>query len=395
MTDKLAKTESSAHSALANQEAQRTVMAGVGNHIMLVPGIDESFRFRLPRLGKIRLGVRVESQNNRPKEVDYFILPDELRTNKKFRAVLENLGQDPDKPKALPIQLPSNLIAVNVRRTWDVYNLAHVLLSRWDGLTCTKLNKQTGQYEETQCVCPRECEDCFVNDKTVIHRLNVMLPDAPDIGVWQIDFGALNSYTNLTTEMALKLGALKKLGGIDFVLTREQRDFQQNVVKNGEIKTTTTPHWLLHLRSDLTRRELEELAKEATAFDAAEIADFDYTPDDLEFDSDSEEVEDAEEVEEVDNPGEPEPVSAQATEEEPATRELRARVAGELFRDFPVQKARQAFLVSIQGLGNNPPDLSKMSQDQLVLVRERLTKRKEANRTPNTQGTLDEPMPTE
>lgn len=412
MTDKLAKQTEGTDTALAVAREQSSIMRQVGTEVAIIPGVDKEFRYRLPRLGKIHLGVKVERQTQRngqtvtveyPKATDFFVLPDDLKNNTDFQDALAAIGETTDRPQRLPIMLPCNSLSDNLRRSCDLYGSSRGLLCRtFDGMTCKCVDTKTGEMTEKPCdlsTCPRHQP----NSKGVcecdwIHRMRVILPDAPGIGVWQIDTGSPNNYANLLCEMKqIKTMLGGKLAGIDLFLTLEPQEFQVPMKKQGgnETELRKTIAWMIHIRSELSLRKLQVAAAEAVAYEAADVEDFADTIDDAPIIDDSEEVEDAEEVEEVDNPGEPEPVSAQATEEEPATRELRARVAGELFRDFPVQKARQAFLVSIQGLGNNPPDLSKMSQDQLVLVRERLTKRKEANRTPNTQGTLDEPMPTE
>ena len=61
-----------------------------------IKGISD--RPRLPRLGKIRLGIKVEEEGKKPypRAVDYFVCPPEVQ------AVLG------EKPRSLPIAFPTD-----------------------------------------------------------------------------------------------------------------------------------------------------------------------------------------------------------------------------------------------------------------------------------------------
>jgi hypothetical protein len=199
--------------------------------MLVIPGQDKEFRYRLPRLGKIHLGVKKKNQAGKeyPTETPWFVLPDALRANAEFRDALVVMGQDPDKPTALPVRFATNNMAVNMTRSWDAYNASHVLLARWDGQVCSSRPDSGSPMTSQQCFEPGRCERCVCDPKNLKHRLKVCLPDAPDIGVWQIDFGSAQSYANINTEAGIKLGALRKLAGIDFLLTREPELVEQTL----------------------------------------------------------------------------------------------------------------------------------------------------------------------
>jgi hypothetical protein len=293
MTDKLSNVnEQGGNLAVRSQSSVMDVVGASG--VPMIPGVDQPFRFKFPRLGKIHLGVKAKAQSGAeyPVETPYFVLPDELLGNAKFEEALKACGNaDPAKPTRLPIRLLSDSIGINISRSFDAYNTAHILLGRWDGFTYTYLDKKTGAYEQLDIRDFEGLPEEFRGVGHWIHRLKVVLPDAPGgIGYWQIDTPSLNNWGQLTTQMVTNLHWLKgKLGGVDLVLSREPYEFQTILKeKNGSIKKDakgnaqiiTRAHFLLNLRSELTIRELEEAAKTAVSVDSADIEDVDYSVDD-------------------------------------------------------------------------------------------------------------------
>jgi hypothetical protein len=284
MTNELVKTEEKQDAALAIQAEQNIVQRGVAEEVPMIDGLDAEYRYRLPRIGKLHLGVKVRSQGGSeyPKATDYFVLPDELLKDEGFRAILEALGENPDKPRKLPIQLPCNALMGNLRSSCDLYGSSRGLLCRtFDGLTCGKVDTTTGEIIQEACKMPA-CGEFDKGGCHWIHRLRIILPDAPGVGVWQVDTTSPNNRANLLTEMRSIKQMCGGLGGVDLYLTLESQDFQipMQSKNGGKVEVRKTTAWLLHIRSPLSLRKLTEEAKDARAYDSTEVEDFDLTLDD-------------------------------------------------------------------------------------------------------------------
>jgi len=305
MTDKLAKRQDADLAKVDAREAESAaIMQGLQQRgVALLPGIDQGFRFRLPVLGKVRLGIKVQWQRrdpktrqpmvnpadgtpvmtDSPKATEYFVLPPELLAAEKFMAKVAEMNPDPTKPTQLPIWLPCNQIPGNLSRSLDLYGSSKGLLCRsYDGFTCNRVDEQTGEWIEQACALHNGCPHVAKKYCRWIHRLRFQLPHAPGIGVWQIDTPSPNNWANLNCEMA-GLGA--RMAGIDLVLTFEPREFQITIRDNktNEDKLTKQTKYLLHIRSELNAYERR---------DAAKVADQAYEPETIEWDESHDDLND-------------------------------------------------------------------------------------------------------
>jgi len=267
----------------ARETESAVIMNQLTNHegVTLIPGVDQGFRYQLPRLGKLRLGVKVPtaSGGERPKATDYIVLPPELLESEKFMDVLAAYNDDPSKPTRIPIQLACGAIGGNMRRSCDLYGSSKGLLCRtYDAITCERVDQQTGEWTSMPCSQHDACKDFEKKSCHWIHRLRVVVPDAPGIGVWQIDTTSPNNWATLLSEMgAIKNQLGGKIAGVDLFLTLEQREMQKSI--NG--KLTKVHPWLLHIRSEMSMRELREAAKDTISYDATEVEDFDERYDEM------------------------------------------------------------------------------------------------------------------
>lgn len=238
------------------------------------------FRIRFPRLGKIHLGVKREAQNGKeyPVATDYFVLPEKLLNDKGFRKVLEDMGQNPDKPKVLPVWLPSPNFWENVQSSYDCYSKTHGLLCRsFDGVTCRKANGD-GTYSEGECkneLCPKvQAKEC-----AMMHRLRVFLPDAEGVGVWQIDFKGKNSWGAIESEMGtIKSTARGQIAGLDLKLSLEPEERLAMMFNKatGQNEQRNTIIYVMHLNTAITLRDMQDAIKEAAGrvnWDIAEVED--------------------------------------------------------------------------------------------------------------------------
>lgn len=217
---------------------------------------------RLPRVGKIRLGVKVETgqASEHPKAVDYFVCPVEVQ---------EQFGE---RPTSLPILLPAQEIEGNLRLDLKRYGMSRGLICKGDGLTAGAVNPDTGEISDIPCPY-KGCEWYLKGQCKEIGILSFLLPDVPGFGVWQIATSSYNTILNLQSEMAFaKLICGGRLAGLPLDLTLES---QQAQVK-GKRKTI----YVLHLRSRLKLHDLRSIP----AFEpitAAAIPSSDDIPDDL------------------------------------------------------------------------------------------------------------------
>ncbi|MDP3766682.1 MAG: hypothetical protein Q8S13_01585, partial [Dehalococcoidia bacterium] len=97
-------------------------------------------RARLPRLGKIRLGVKkiAASGNEYPAEVDYFVIPDELK------------GALGERPKLIPVLFPVDDVERLLVADYTVYGRGQtggpgLLLRRCDGEGFREWPRQGGE----------------------------------------------------------------------------------------------------------------------------------------------------------------------------------------------------------------------------------------------------------
>ncbi len=177
-------------------------MNGFKNKFTKIKGISD--RRRLPRLGKIRLGVKVKSQktgNEYPKETDYFVCPDE---------VIEAYKKEyPDGHiKELDVMFPLNDPEIIFPQAYKWYGSTKGLKCMGNGETAMRLDEKSGGFEEIECPCK------LLDEGKCQRRahLMVMLPKVSMGGIYQIDIGSANSIIDINSGIdyvrALAEGAL-------------------------------------------------------------------------------------------------------------------------------------------------------------------------------------------
>ncbi len=194
---------------------------------------------RLPRLGKIRLGVKVvneKSNKEYPKEVDYFVCPSEIK---------KVYG---DKPKELPIMFPLNDPEVLFPQSYKWYGSSQGLKCRGDGVEALRLNEETGKMEERECPCELLEEGKCKQRASLVF----MLPNIKIGGVYQIDLSSYHSIVDINSALDY---AMAMLGGriamVPFVLRRVPKE------THNEGKKQT--HYTLTLELDLKIDEVNKI----------------------------------------------------------------------------------------------------------------------------------------
>jgi len=204
----------------------------------------------LPRLGKIRLGIKVEPEDKHPypKATDYFVVPNEIK---------QIVGE---KPKELQIMFPSNDMEQVARQYLRCYGQTFGLVCWGDGEKCRrKVDIETGdlagrntkEWVWKDMTCDYEnCPEYGARCRRVMN-LMFMLPDVPGLGVWQIDTSSFYSIReiNSTLEIIRNLTRLPEMpeGRIAFIpLTLTLGPY--DVSPPGISKKTVH---IMHIRSDV------------------------------------------------------------------------------------------------------------------------------------------------
>jgi len=194
---------------------------------------------RLPRLGKIRLGIKVINEKTKkeyPKEVDYFVCPAEVKAF---------FG---DQPKELTISFPINDPEVIFPQSLKWYGSSAGLKCRGDGETALRLNEETKEMEERSCPCE-------LLDEGKCHQrasLVFMLPSVKIGGVYQIDLSSYHSIVDLNSGIDYARTLLNgQIAFVPFKLRRVPRETHADGKKQI--------HYTLTLELDINAKELTQL----------------------------------------------------------------------------------------------------------------------------------------
>lgn len=156
---------------------------------------------RLPRLGKIRLGIKKEgSDGPYPKAVDYFVCPEEVK------AVYG------EKPVELKIMFPSDDIEIVAPQYYKCYSYSQGLICRGTGKTSRRkvdvrtgdfANRDTKEWELADGNCdPDDCPKLAQKQCRKVMSLRFLLPDVPGLGVYQLDTSSFYSILNVNSQIA-------------------------------------------------------------------------------------------------------------------------------------------------------------------------------------------------
>ncbi len=221
---------------------------------------------RLPRLGKIRLGIKVRNDAGveYPKEVDYLILdpqtPSELENKKLIEEFHRLYG---DKPKQIKIMFPVSNPDVYFPQYYKRYGKSTSLQCKGDGdvafcgaeeftkdLEKLPLNKEEMGIK-VKCL-GKECSYYKNNQCSEVGILQVLLPDMPGAGVWQIATGSFNSIVNLNSCIAYIGQVCGRAHMIPLMLERRPQEIQYE----GKKRT----HHILNINMDFRLSDLQKLA---------------------------------------------------------------------------------------------------------------------------------------
>ena len=219
---------------------------------MPIDGVSEIVR--IPRLGKIRLGIKVEQPGKHPypKPTEYFVVPPEIA---------EVFG---DKPKELDIMFPLEDSSQFAQQWLRAYSMTQGLTCVGDGITSRrKVDTATGAMasheteewvwkDELPCD-PQSCPEFLKKRCRRVMNLQVLVPTVPGLGVWQIDTSSFYSIVNINSMISLLKAILGRCSMIPLTLALGPIE----VSPLGQKKKTV---YIMHIKKDI---KLSDLAKVA------------------------------------------------------------------------------------------------------------------------------------
>ncbi|MEW6542451.1 MAG: hypothetical protein AB1411_02445 [Nitrospirota bacterium] len=172
-----------------------------------------SDRIRLPRLGKIRLGIKVIGQNGEyPKDVPYFVVPPE---------VARIYGNE---PTALDIMFPVNDRNLIFPQAFKYYGSSKGLKCIGNGEQALRVDPQTGGQKPCECPCSLlETKECQLRA-----NLMVILPKVNMGGVYQIDSTSYHTVVDINSGIYYVENLVKRFAMVPLVLKRVPRETHPN-----------------------------------------------------------------------------------------------------------------------------------------------------------------------
>lgn len=204
---------------------------------------------RLPRLGKVRLGVKKENASgiSYPCPTEYFVCPEEVK---------KIFGE---KPKELRIMFPTDDQTQWASQYLRCYSATRGLVCRGDGETAVaKIDTHTGEIanrdsvetEMKEITCnPAKCAYYQVARCRRVMNLQFLLPDCPGFGVYQLDTSSFYSIVNVNSSLELVRGTCGRLSMIPLSLKLVEQEVQpEGKKKTVRVLSITAPYSLVEIQ---------------------------------------------------------------------------------------------------------------------------------------------------
>jgi len=189
-----------------------------------IKGISEIVR--LPRLGKIRLGIKKEGTDGSvyPVPTDHFVCPDEVQ--KVFG----------EKPKELRIMFPTEDREQWASQYLRCYSESGNLICRGDGETALarvetptaktdSIDEKTSKLMEIPCN-PARCPCHQQGYCRRVMNLQFLLPECPGFGVYQLDTSSYHSMKNINSMLTLIYNVCQRVSMIPLSLQLVEQPVQ-------------------------------------------------------------------------------------------------------------------------------------------------------------------------
>jgi hypothetical protein len=205
---------------------------------------------RMPRLGKIRLGVKVQTKKNGkaieyPKETSYFVVPEEVQ---------RVYGEQPTE---LDIMFPVESEDIVFPQKLAMYGRTRGLVCHGDGKDAERLNADTGKWESRTCPCDfRKTDDNPKGDCSETAHLMIILPKINVGGVYQVTTGSYNSIVDINSGMDYVRALIGRIAMVPLKLRREPTDTHHDQKKQT--------HYTLKVILDATIDGINKLREDST-----------------------------------------------------------------------------------------------------------------------------------
>jgi hypothetical protein len=211
---------------------------------------------RLPRLGKIRLGIKEVSPktgNPYPKPVDYFVCPPEVR------AVFG------EKPKELSVMFPVEDPDIFAQQWLRAYSLTQGLVCIGNGVVARqKTDTSTGaiadhstkewEWKDELTCNPQDCAEYLSKHCRRVLNLLVLLPDVPGIGCYQIDSSSFYSIVNINSMIKMLKAILGRCSMIPLTLALGPIEVSPPGIKKKTV-------YVMHIKKDIKLADLARIAQ--------------------------------------------------------------------------------------------------------------------------------------
>jgi len=231
---------------------------------------------RIPRLGKIHLGIKVKPEEKGkkeyPKATDHFVVPGEV---KKIYG---------DKPTELQIMFPVEEPELFAQQWLRAYSLTQGLVCIGTGVEARrKMDVATGaiadhdtkQWEWREMSCdPQECQEYQTKRCRRVMNLQFLLPEVPGLGVYQIDTSSFYSIVNINSMIKMLKGILGRCSMVPLTLALGVIE----VFPPGQTKKMVH---IMHIKKDIKLSQLAHIAQLPPAKVLIPEADTEEPPEDL------------------------------------------------------------------------------------------------------------------
>lgn len=200
---------------------------------------------RMPRLGKIRLGVKVKNASGReyPRETNHFVCPVEVQ---------RIYGECPTE---LDVMLPLEDTEIVFPQKLAMYGASKGLVCHGNGQIAERKNETTGEWEERACPCEfRKTKENPKGHCSETAHLMVILPKVNMGGIYQISTGSYHSVIDLNSGLDYVKALIGRVAMVPLKLRREARETHHD----GKKQT----HYTLTLRLDANIEGLNKLRED-------------------------------------------------------------------------------------------------------------------------------------
>lgn len=252
---------------------------------MVIKGLSDVRR--LPRLGKIRLGIKKKTAAGKeyPAEVDYFILapqtPSEEENEKLQQEFAKLYGE---KPKQIQIMFPVADPKIFFAQFYKRYGSGTMLQCKGDGEIATcgsdEFAKDLEVIKKDEMGLPvvkcmgKQCGYYEANKCSEVGALQVLLPELPGAGVWQVSTGSFHSIVNINSCIDYIRAIAGRVHMIPLLLERRE----QEIAHEGKKRM----HYILHINMNFKLADLQKQALIDPSKILLELPSADVVKEDLE-----------------------------------------------------------------------------------------------------------------